>query len=77
MVLVRHEYLNSYTSDFYRFGISLQRSYISITSTKENAYVPVFLYDILLAKIAGSSKILLLPSRVHGGDVGYTKFLGS
>ena len=38
---VRHEYLNSYTSDFYKFGISLQRSYISITSNKENAYVPV------------------------------------
>ena len=59
--------LISYTSDFffYKFGISLKRSCISIRLCKENANIRI-LYDFLLAKIAGSSKILLLPSGTHG-----------
>ena len=43
VVLVRPEYLNIYTPDLYKFGISLKRSYISIRRCKENANTCIFI----------------------------------
>ena len=40
MMLIRLEYHTICTSDFYNFGISLKRSYISIRWTKGNGEIP-------------------------------------
>ena len=66
VVLVRHEYLNNYITDLQNFGISLKLSYLSLRWYKEIAKIRIFNMFILLAKITGSSKILLLPSGTHG-----------
>ena len=52
-VLVGLGYFIINTSDFYKFDISLKRSYISIRWHKENLE---FWYDFLLSKFAGSAK---------------------
>ena len=46
VVLNRLNYHTICTSDFYIFGISLKRSYISNRWTKGNGEIPELLYDI-------------------------------
>ena len=40
-MFIRHGYLNIYTSEFYKLGISLRRRYMSIRWCKENANIRI------------------------------------
>ena len=72
VLLVRHRYLNIYTSEFYKLVISSKRRYSPIRKYYKNAKIRDFDMNILLSKFAGSSKIWLIVCGTHGGVIGST-----
>ena len=72
VMLVRHSYLNIFTSHFYNLGNSSKRSYLSFKWCKEIGKIRSFSMFLCLSKFAGSSKIWLILCGTHGGLVGST-----
>ena len=66
VMLVRHDYLNIFTSHFYNLGNSLKKSYLSFKWCKEIGKNWSFSMFLCLSKFAGSSKNWLILCGTHG-----------